>query len=71
MIKELDGDFVVLDSIYHIFDIEGGSRLSDTRFKEFLHHKRENEVRRSNKRKANVISNLHIVMYLFISVTIT
>ena len=54
MIKELDGDFVVLDSIYHIFDVDDGSRLSDTRFKEFLHHKRDKEVRRSNKRKAKV-----------------
>jgi hypothetical protein len=71
MIKELEGAFVVLDRKYHIFDIEGGSRLSDKRFKEFVLHKRENEVRRSNKRKAKVKSNLHIVMYFFISVTIT
>lgn len=64
MIKELEGAFVVLGCKYHIFDIEGGSRLSDKRFEEFVFHKRENEVRRSNKRKAMVKSNLHIVMYL-------
>ena len=66
MIKELGGAFIALGSRYLIFDIKDGSRLSDERFKEFLNLKKDNDFRRSNKRKAEVKSYLHVVMYLLL-----